>query len=45
MATSSPIVTITMRRTLPLSTGRMMAVWIPIPPKNEMTSVAANAGQ
>jgi len=39
------IVTITIRRTLPRSTGRMTARWIPTPPTNERTSVAANAGQ
>ena len=45
IATRRPIVTITIRRTLPRSTGRMTTRWIATPPANESTSVAANAGQ
>ena len=43
--TSSAIVAITTVSSGARSSGRITARWIPIPPKNEITSVSANAGQ
>ena len=45
MAMRSPIVTMTIRRTLPRSTGRMTTRCVATPPANDSTSVATNAGQ
>ena len=44
IATSRPMVTMTIRNTLPRSTGRITTRWMATPPTNEMTSVATNAG-
>ncbi len=45
MKSSRPIVTITTRSTEPFSFGRITPWWMPTPPRNETTSVTANAGQ
>ena len=44
IATSRPIVTMTIRSTLPRSTGRITTRWMQTPPTNEMRRVATNAG-